>query len=248
MVQERHYAIMKDGTKIYYETCGSGPTLVFLHGNGSNGRFFSYQVPFFGKNHRLIIVDSRGHGHSTNNAKALSFRLMADDLFTVLKQEQVTICDIVGFSDGANLAMKFATMHPEMVHRLVLNAGNTNVSGEKLLSRAATRIWYGWTWLLSYFVPGYKAKLKIIGLMLKDIGVSKEELQQIKAPSLVIVGSHDLIKVRHSQWIAKNIPRSVFKQVSGQGHLLARRVPLVFNQEVAAFLDVPFPIFEDHLC
>lgn len=236
MARQPHYAVMKDGTKLYYETCGTGPTLVFLHGNGSNGRFFSQQIPFFEKSYRLLVLDSRGHGFSGNNAKTLSFRLMAEDLYTVLQQEKVTACDIIGFSDGANLAMKFATMHPELVHKLVLNAGNTNVSGEKLISRLVTRFWYGWTWLLSFFVPGYKAKLKVIGLMLKDIGVSKEELQQIKSPSLVIVGSHDLIKVRHSQWIAKNIPRSIFRQVPGQGHLLAHRAPELFNQEVAAFL------------
>jgi len=42
--------------------CGSGEPLILLHGNGEDGSYFCHQLEAFSKNHRVIAIDTRGHG------------------------------------------------------------------------------------------------------------------------------------------------------------------------------------------
>lgn len=227
---------MADGSVIYYEKIGTGSPLFLLHGNGGSSAYFTNQVPELSKYFQLYLMDSRGHGKSTNTQKETSFQLMAEDLLTVIQNEGLTNVDILGFSDGANLAMVFAHLHPSYVHRLILNAGNTKVKGVRLLSRIGSVIQYIAVWLCSPFDKGMRYFLPILRLLFHDIGISAEDLQAIKSPTLVIVGKHDSVKTTHSMNIAKNIPNASFVLVKGQGHLFAKRNPKRFNQEVLAFL------------
>lgn len=233
---EKKFAQMADGTKIYYEIQGRGYPLILLHGNMNDGRYFSRQTPFFDDYYRVFVIDSRGHGKSDNQASCLSFQLMAEDLATVMDLENIESADILGFSDGANLAMKFAAMYPKKVHRLVLNSGNTVTGGVKVIYQLATYFQYFFYWLLHLFNHRYQKKLQIVSLMLKDIDVSAKDLQQIKAPTLVIVGKEDLIKPSHSRFIARSIPHAQLVAIPRQGHLLARKDPVRFNREVLLFL------------
>lgn len=60
-----HVVLSKDGVPISYEVFGSGePTLVFVHGWSCDSRYWRCQVPYFGKNHRVVTIDFAGHGHS----------------------------------------------------------------------------------------------------------------------------------------------------------------------------------------
>lgn len=84
MKREKKFAKMADGTDIYYEKSGHGFPLLLLHGNDGSGDFFSEQVPVLEQYFTIYLIDSRGHGQSTNQAGTLNFRLMADDLLTVI--------------------------------------------------------------------------------------------------------------------------------------------------------------------
>ena len=58
-------ALSKDGTPISYEVYGAGePTIVFVHGWSCDARYWREQVPYFSKNHRVVVLDLAGHGHS----------------------------------------------------------------------------------------------------------------------------------------------------------------------------------------
>lgn len=53
--------LSKDGTPISYEVYGAGePTLVFVHGWSCDARYWGEQVPYFSKNHRIVILDLAG--------------------------------------------------------------------------------------------------------------------------------------------------------------------------------------------
>lgn len=181
-------------------------------------------------------MDSRGHGRSTNTQSETSFQLMAEDLLHVMEAEQIDRADLLGFSDGANLAMVFASMFPKRVDHLILNAGNTVPSGIRLLPHLASYVQYGIVWLGAFVDKGMRDFLPILRLLFRDIGLSTEDLEQIHAPTLVIVGKHDVVKTQHSMYIARSIPNASFAIVSGQGHMFARRNPKRFNQEVLEFL------------
>ncbi|MGG5316601.1 alpha/beta fold hydrolase [Enterococcus sp. AZ072] len=236
MKSEKKTASMPDGSQIYYETYGNGPALFLLHGNGGSGRYFSKQINSFCKHFGVFVVDSRGHGRSTNMRPEINFQLMAEDLHHIMELEQIEKADLLGFSDGANLAMVFASMYPDRINHLILNAGNTFPSGIRLLPHLASYIQYSIVWLGSFVDKGMRNFLPILRLLFSEIGLSTEDLEKIKAPTLVIVGKHDVVKTQHSMYIARSIPNASFAIVSGQGHMFARRNPKRFNQEVLEFL------------
>ncbi|WP_207695071.1 hypothetical protein DOK67_0002600 [Enterococcus sp. DIV0212c] len=237
MEKQKKILLTTDKSLIYYEVSGQGFPLFLLHGNGGSGKYFKKQVPEFSRYFKVFTVDSRGHGRSTNNSTTLSFEQMADDLHMIMDQEHITQANIVGFSDGANLAMVFAKKYPKMVHQLVLNAGNTTVQGVIFPVRIATVIEYACLRLLSLFSEKAKKQLLIVRLMTKNIGISNSDLQRLTAKTLVIVGKHDIIKETHSIYLAKKIPNAAFVLVPKRGHSFAKKDPKTFNQEILTFLN-----------
>lgn len=236
MAGEKKYLTVKDGSRIYYEKYGQGFPVFLLHGNLGNGRFFSEQIPALAEHFQLFVVDTRGHGHSVSRRRQLTFQLLAEDLKEVMTAEKINKADIIGFSDGANIAMVFAAAYPKMVHRLVLNAGNTEFSGLR-------KIYQIRSWLMVWFFrifSGLHARMKnasvAADLLTHDTGLATADLKKISPLTLVIVGKNDIIKAEHSRYLAETIPNAQLVVVEAQGHFLARKAPERFNREILDFL------------
>lgn len=225
-----------DGSKIFYEVTGTGFPLLLLHGNGGSSKYFSKQIPELSRHFKVYAIDSRGHGQSTNSSSTLSFLQMSEDLLSFMQIEKIKQADILGFSDGANLAMIFTVNHPEKVHSLVLNAGNTLDSGVVFPLRIATYIEYMVVSFLSLFSSKMKQKKAMVALMMNDLQITGEDLKKIKCRTLILVGKYDVIKHSHSLYLARTIPKASFVLIPGQGHLLARKAPALFNQNILNFL------------
>lgn len=230
------YITVKDGTRIFYTIFGDGEPVLFLHGNGGSSRFFQYQVGSFRKAFQLVFIDSRGHGKSTNSGHRLDFDLMAEDTKEVLDALGFHKVSIVGFSDGANLAMVFAARFPNYVEKLVLNSGNLFFKGTKWYSRILSYLQYGMNAFLHRFSHRFKDSKLQAELLLEDVVLPPQELKSVRAPSLVIVGERDLIESSHSKYIASLLPNSTFVEVPREGHNLARTDAPMFNQIVLSFL------------
>lgn len=228
--------LLTEDARIYYEKYGAGTPLILLHGNGGSGRYFSKQIPVLAKFFRLFVIDSRGQGRSTNKADKLTFQLMAEDINSLMVKENLAKADILGFSDGANTAMVFAVSHPEKVRRLILNAGNTTLSGVKksglLISDALPKFCH----FLSRFIPALKNLSQVLSLLSLETILTPAELKKITAPALVLAGEHDIIKTRHSAFIAETIPQARLVILEGLGHRGAKQNPQRFNEEVLKFL------------
>lgn len=112
----------------------------------------------------------------------LNFQLMAEDLNTIMLLEKIDQADFLGFSDGANLALVFASSFPKKVHRLILNSGNTLVKGVRFSARVISNIHYAWVWLLSLFRPSLRKNLLVIKLLLHDIGLTENDLKKSTPP------------------------------------------------------------------
>ena len=110
--------------QLHYTEHGSGEPLVLLHGNGEDSSYFEHQIAFFQDRYRVIAVDTRGHGKSPRGTAPLTLNQFADDLSAFMDELDIASAHILGFSDGANVAMLFALAHPTRVKSLVLNGGN----------------------------------------------------------------------------------------------------------------------------
>ncbi len=113
------------GTKLYVEVLGSGPPIVFLHGGLSFfDSSFAYQKAYFAAFRTVVGIDQRGHGHSPDDAQPFSYREMAEDTAALLQQLHLGPADIVGHSDGGNVALLLARYHPDLVRRVVVSGAN----------------------------------------------------------------------------------------------------------------------------
>lgn len=117
--------------KLFYKSVGEGHPLILLHGNGEDCTYFDGQISFFAKHRRVIAIDTRGHGKSPRGETPFSLNTFADDLYDFMKSHGIETADILGFSDGGNIALLFALTHPETVTRLVLNGANLSPKGIK---------------------------------------------------------------------------------------------------------------------
>ena len=71
----------------------------------------------FSKHFRVIALDTRGHGRTPRGDAPFTIRQFADDLLAFLDAQGIGKADILGFSDGGNIAMVFALKYPERVIR-----------------------------------------------------------------------------------------------------------------------------------
>lgn len=234
--KRQEWLTVTDGSKLYYEIYGKGTPFLFLHGNGQDGTYFSQQITFFQKKYTVYVIDSRGHGNSTSLNLPLTFERMAEDLNELLAHEKIDKTHILGFSDGANVAMLFAAKYPERVDHLILNAGNLSVSGLKTYGLFLTYCEYFFWKSCSRFSKRAKQHLAITDLLLHDPLPDPSLLMNITSPTLVIAGDHDIIKKSETETIARLIPHASLNIVSHASHALARNKPAIFNQILQDFL------------
>ncbi len=114
--------IKKDKCKIHYwiSTSNNKPWLILLHGAGADHRMFNAQLPLLINNYNLLLWDSRGHGISKPIGDNYAFKLILDDIITILNKENIGKATIIGQSAGGNLAQDIAFYFPEKVESLVL--------------------------------------------------------------------------------------------------------------------------------
>ncbi len=219
----------------YYIEKGTGFPLILLHGNGEDCGYFVHQMEPFAKHFRVIAIDTRGHGQTPRGEASFSIRQFAEDLLDFMNLHQIEKAHILGFSDGGNIAMVFALMHPERVEKLILNGANLNASGVKRKVQIPIEIGYRIAKLFATKSPAARKNAEMLGVMVNDPNVKAEELSCIQNPTLVIAGEKDMIKDSHTRLIAKSIPGAMLSIIPGN-HFIANKNPDTFNEVVLRFL------------
>lgn len=227
--------------KMYYEVYGVGKPLLIIHGNGGNIGNFKYQIPYFAKNYKVIVADSRAQGKSKDEQDSLSYEMMADDLNELLNQLHTDSCYVIGWSDGGINGLLLAMRHPEKVKKLAITGANlwpdtTAVEAsiyhlvkneyEKMQSKTKT--------------DSLKNDLKLTHLLLYEPNIKAEELRKIECPTLVIGGDHDVILPQHTLLIAENIQKSYLWLLPWSGHSTPIFRKEEFNKVISDFFRRPY--------
>ena len=221
--------------ELHYQEKGSGEPLILLHGNGEDGTYFKNQMEYFQSGYRVIALDTRGHGKSPRGTKPFTIEQFACDLYDFMKSREISKAVILGFSDGANIAMKFAIRHPDMVKALILNGGNLNAKGVKRTTQLPIEIGYRIAKRFAGRSSKAEKNAEMLGLMVNDPNIDPCELSRITVPTLVICGTRDMIKESHTREIAAAIPNAELTIVKGD-HFIANKRPVEFNRAVDTFL------------
>ena len=234
-----------NGISLYYATIGHGPPVVLLHGGLANSDYWGKQVAALAPHHMVILVDSRGHGRSTRDARPYGYDLMADDVVALLDTLHIAKADVVGWSDGAILGLDLAIRHPERVGKVFAFAANTVTSGvqegvEKnpTFARYIARAGHEYA-RLSATPKEYDAFVAQISKMWEtEPNWTDAQLKTIRSPVLVVDGDHDeAIKRAHTEYIAATIPGAGLLILPDTSHFAFLQDPTLFNAAVLHFLD-----------
>lgn len=205
--------------KIAFYQQGSGPDLLLLHGNSESKHIFEkYQTQYFTDFHTYAL-DSRGHGQSLCSDAVLTIEQLADDVIAFCRARGITEARVIGYSDGGNIALHLARKAPELFPRILAISPNTLLSGTTEDSQR--------TFFTIYKIQGFLNRLglpmqkymRTWELMLKDIGLSDDDLQAIHTKVKLIYAEKDMIKEDHILHIAALIPGAEVEKIAGTTHM-----------------------------
>jgi pimeloyl-ACP methyl ester carboxylesterase len=234
-----------DGARIWYATYGSGPPVILLHGGLGHGGNWGYQVPaLVGSGYRVVLIDSRGHGRSTRDARPYTYELMASDVLAVMDALGIEKAGLMGWSDGACTAMILASKAPARVVGVFFFACNMDPSGTKpfeassIIDRCFSRHKKDYA-RLSATPDQFGEFVDAVGLMQRtQPNYSAHDLAQISVPVAIVQSEHDeFIKREHAEYLARSIPNAEFVCLPGVSHFAPLQRPEQFNAAMLAYLD-----------
>ncbi|WP_205299180.1 alpha/beta hydrolase [Paraburkholderia sp. Cy-641] len=242
---DRSSRIELRGIRLYNAEVGHGRPVILLHGGLANSDWWALQVKALRVNHRVIVVDSRGHGRSTRDTTPYSYDLMADDVIALMDKLRIRQADIVGWSDGAIQALDMAMRHPDRVGKIVAFGANTNTDGtrpdaDKNPTFAAFIDRTGKEYAKLSPTPNqYQDFLAQIGNMwAAQPNWTDDQLRSIRSEVLVMDGDHDeAIKRSHTEYMARTIPHARLTILPDASHFAFIQAPEAFNEAILNFLD-----------
>jgi pimeloyl-ACP methyl ester carboxylesterase len=248
-VTEDQGYISHHGARIWYATYGSGPAVILLHGGLGHSRNWGYQVPaLLSSGYRAVLIDSRGHGHSTRDARPYSYELMASDLLAVMDVLDLKSAGLVGWSDGACTALVLAAKAPARVAGIFFFACNMDPSGVKpfeatpTLNRCFARHAKDYA-QLSATPEHFEDFVADVSLMQRtQPNYSAHDLVRISVPVVIVHSEHDeFIRREHAEYLAKTIPDAEFIALSEVSHFAPLQRPEQFNTAMLEFVGKVLP-------
>lgn len=242
--------VAHEGAKIWYATVGQGSPVVLLHGAFGNAENFGFQVPALMKaGHRVILIDTRGHGRSTRVPdQPLTYELLASDVIAVLDALKIDKTAILGWSDGAIQGLIIAMKHPARLTRLFAFGANMDPSGAMegitdqptflAVMDQATKDYAR----LSPTPNDFQAFSDAMFTMLtKEPNYKADDLGKVKGPRIAIADGEreEIIKPEHTVYLAKSIPGAKLIILPGVSHFALIQKPEEFNAAAVAFLNEP---------
>jgi len=233
-----------DDARIAYSTYGTGTPVILLHGGLGHSGNWAWQVPaLVDSGYRAVLIDSRGHGRSTRDARPYSYELMASDVLAVMDVLQLEKAAIVGWSDGACTALILGAKAPERVAGVFFFGCNMDPSGTKefvmtpVIERCFGRHAADYA-QLSATPDQFEAFVGAVGEMMKtQPNYSASDLAKIQVPVVIVQSEHDeFIKAEHAEYLARSIPRAELIVIPGVSHFAPLQRPGQFNDVMLDFL------------
>ena len=237
--------------------------VVFIHGVGLDHKMWFPQIRSF-RNNSVLVYDLLGHGKTPLNKKNVNFEDFSNQLNNLLNNLNINKINLVGFSFGSLVALKYAKRFKKKVNKLVListvykrnNSEKNNVrerykKAKKNISISNSALN---RWLSSKFI---KLNPKIKKYILNTLNKNKEdhlnflksyklfsyfkdntkEIEQINTPSLILTGSKDQgSTVKMSKNLSNKLINSHFFKITNAKHLCSIEYSSNVNMIIKKFL------------
>lgn len=242
-----------NGLKMYYELRGEPgrPVVVLLHGGmNSIHTSFARQLEEFSRTRRVLAVDQMGHGRTADIPdRPLSYEAMAEDTAGLLAKLRIAQADLVGWSDGGQIALRLAFTHPQLVRRVVASGVGFGASAASKRSLADPK---RWEQLSNHGYPEGRAEYNRVSpdgaahwsiyaekarrmWAASTWGFTAPDLAKIKVPVLILSGDRE--NVEQAARVYRAIPKARLYVLPGTGHSTFQERPEWLNPVVLDFLD-----------
>ena len=195
--------------ELYYETQGTGPPLVLIHGSLMTAGLLNDYPALLAARRRVITVELQGHGHTRDIGRPLRYELLADDIAALLGQLGVQ-ADLVGYSLGAGVALQVAMRHPGRVRRVAVMSATYRSDGlhpemtaavdpGDVLEQLSDSI-YHQAYLDVAPDPAHWPDLvrKVLDLDAQPQDWPAARVAAIAAPVMLIVADNDIVRLEHA--------------------------------------------------
>jgi pimeloyl-ACP methyl ester carboxylesterase len=245
--------LTRDGVRLYYESHGDGPAVLWSHGYSATGAMWDGQLPALTDRYRVITWDMRGHGRSdTPDDPALySEQATVADMAAILDACDVGRAAIGGLSLGGYMSLAFHHAYPGRTSALLLcdtGPGYRKDDARDGWNKMADRMAHAFE-TRGLDALGASAEVRVsthrsaAGLALAARGMLRqhdariiESLPAIRVPTLVIVGANDDQFLVPADYIAAKVPGAEKVVIPDAGHAANIDQPDAFNRAVVDFL------------
>ena len=193
-----------NGIQIYYQKTGRGRPLIMVHGNSEDHTIFDEAVNVLKDHFTCYAIDSRGHGQSSP-CRELHYDDMAQDMIAFMTELDLENVVFYGFSDGGIVGL-LAARQCRRITDLIVSGANLKPNG--------TKAWFR----IMIAGMGLVKKDPLIELMQREPDIEPSQLASIKARTLVLAGSKDLIREAETRKIAESIPGAELRILDGESH------------------------------
>ena len=235
-----------NGQRVWHEMSGDGPAVVLLHGGFAGASSFGAQLPVLvTAGFQVYVPERRGHAHTPDVDGPLTYSVMADDTIAYLDHVLPDGAHLVGWSDGAVVALLVAMRRPDLVHRMVLIGQYYNFAGrvpdsdiDAFLRAPETmaflRIEY------DQVSPDGPEHFPIVYEKTMHMFDTEPQLDlatfsAVSAPTLVLQGDRDDVTIEHSLAVVAALQDARLAVLPGT-HLLPVETPDVVNPLLVTFL------------
>lgn len=205
-----------------YSKAGQGRPFILLHGNGEDRHIYDVLSIKLQQLFTVYTIDSRNHGKSSKTTD-YSYNTMAEDIYQFVQQLNLNEAYILGFSDGAIVALTLELKYPNTFSKMALlglNLKPTDFTDENYV----------------FLQNEYKkSQDELIKLMLEQPNIELEQLRDIKIPCLIIAAEHDLYKPGLYTSIMKELAAAAYIEMKNHDH-----ASYVIDQ------DILYPIIQAH--
>jgi pimeloyl-ACP methyl ester carboxylesterase len=245
-----HGTIDIDGLAVFYETEGDGEPIVLLHGGLADNSTWAAQFLGLSPHRRVVAPERQAHGHTPDRPGPLTWSAMTDQTVKFLVAQGLGPVDLVGWSDGGMVGTLIAAEHPELVRTLTVTGSGFSDAGyvaglvEGLVA-----------------LPPDDGELALFAALYAEASPDGPEhftevwdkvrtmwaetfdwtdrVKRISAPTLVIVGDDDFIRVEHAVEFSQTVENGQLAVFPGASHALPMEKPDLFNQLVLDFTANP---------
>lgn len=244
-------SFFSDGHELSFLDEGQGRPILLIHGFASskmvNWTYPSWVDTLTRAGRRVVAIDNRGHGDSAKlyDPADYTLALMAEDARRLLDHLEIERADVMGYSMGARISAVLALNHAERVrslvlgglgHALVTGMSNAEVIAEALEADSLADVADPTGRAFRQFAEQTKSDLRALAACMRANRrpLTEEEVGRITVPTLIAVGTRDLVSGSAAD-LAALMPNATVLDIPGRDHMVAVG-DRVFKQGVVQFL------------